>query len=107
MAEDYEDINLYLLAGSKLSEGKSKRSFNKRYGHFKETDTNAIIFPVHDGKTIDFRFKDIEIKPWKEFRDKRIGRLLPPHIYICRIQQRYALYMQRTGLPRVPKEAIM
>lgn len=34
----------------------------------------------------------------------RIGRLLPP--YITRIQQRYSLYMQRQGLPRIPNDAI-
>ena len=99
-----DDIELYLLKGSKISLKKGKKVFNKKYGLFQEIDTQAIIFPIDKGKIIDFRFKKLEIKQWRELKDKRIGRLLPP--YINRIQQRYALYMQRQGLPRIPDAAI-
>ena len=99
-----DNIELYLLKGSKISADKGKKIFSKKYGLFPEIDTQAIIFPIHNGKILDFRFKNIEIKKWSEIKDKRIGRLLPP--YINKIQQRYALYMQRQGLPRIPDAAI-
>ena len=41
---------------------------------------------------------------WNNIKDNRIGRLLPP--YITRVQQKYAHYLQRQGLPRIPKQAI-
>ena len=67
-------------------------------------DSNAIVFCIDDQKTIDFRFKNLELKEFSELKDNRIGRLLPP--YITLIQQRYALYLQRQGLPRIPEEAV-
>jgi hypothetical protein len=56
-------------------------------------------------KTYRYEFKNLTIKKWSEIKSSRIGRLLPPHI--TRIQQRYALYMQRQGLPRTPEKAII
>ncbi len=101
---DADDVSLYLLKGTKLTENQVKNSFNKEYGLFNEIDSQSIVFAIHNGKTIDFRFRDLEIKEWKIFKDFRIGRLLPP--YIDRIQERYALYLQRHGIPRTPKGAI-
>jgi hypothetical protein len=99
-----DDVDLYLLKGSKLSNKKTSDSFNKNYGHFDEREGQTVIFPLHGGKAIDFRFKTIVIKKWQEIKDKRIGRILPP--YITKIQQRFALYLHRQGLPRIPEEAI-
>lgn len=31
----------------------------------------------------------------------RVGRLLPP--FVTRVQQRYASYLQRPGMPRIPE----
>lgn len=99
-----DNIELYLLKGDELPENKVKSLFNKKYGHFSEIDSQSIIFPLYGGKAIDFRFKKLGKKFWKELKDKRIGRLLPP--YINKIQQKYALYFQRQGLPRIPDAAI-
>lgn len=99
-----DDVQLYLLKGSKLTDPKAKKTFRKKYGQFVEIDSQSILFPLHDGKSIDFRFKDLVIKSWKDIKGKRIGRILPP--YINRIQQRYALYLQRQGLPRIPDIAL-
>ena len=99
-----DDVQLYLLKGSKLTDPKAKKIFRTRYGQFLEIDSQSILFPLHDGKSIDFRFKDLVIRSWKDIKDKRIGRILPP--YINRIQQRYALYLQRQGLPRIPDSAL-
>jgi len=99
-----DDVQLYLLKGSKLTDPKAKKIFRTKYGQFLEIDSQSILFPLHDGKSIDFRFKDLVIRSWKDIKDKRIGRILPP--YINRIQQRYALYLQRQGLPRIPDSAL-
>lgn len=102
--QSIDDIELYLIRGSKLSVPKGKKTFSKQYGKFSEIDSQSIVFPIDGGKIVDFRFKKLEIKKWKDLKDKRVGRLLPP--YINRIQQRYSLYMQRQGLPRIPDAAI-
>ncbi len=99
-----DDVDLYLLQGSQLSEANTKKMYNRKYGSFQEIDSQSIVFPLNENKVIDFRFKKLKIKKWKEIKEKRIGRLLPP--FINKIQQKYALYIQRQGLPRIPKEAI-
>ena len=98
-----DDINLYLIKGNNLTQPKKQELYSKKYGNFQENDNNSIVFPL-DNKAIDFRFKDLTIKNWAELKDKRIGRLLPPHI--TKIQHKYALYIKRQGLPRIPSEAI-
>lgn len=80
-----------------------KECYSDQYGNFEELDSNSIVFGI-DEKTIKFRFKELIKKEFKELKDKRIGRLTHP--YITRIQQRFASYLQRQGLPRIPKEAI-
>lgn len=99
------EIDLYLLPGSRLSRNKEKQLFDRQYGHFSELECQAIVFSLHEGRSYDFRFKDLMVVPWSEFKDQRIGRLLPP--FITRIQQRYAAYLQREGLPRIPQNAIV
>ena len=100
----YDDIKLYLLKGTNLSPEKVKEAFNEKYGHFSEIDSQAIVFPINDGKAIDFRFKELKIERWADVKNNRIGRILPP--YINRIQQKYSLFMQRQGLPRIPIDAV-
>ena len=56
------------------------------------------------GKIFCFSLRDIKTEKWKDIKDNRIGRLLPP--YITKVQQKYAAYLQRQGLPRIPEEAI-
>lgn len=99
-----DEVKLYLLKGSKLTGPNLKKSYVKEYGHFFEQDSQSIIFSITNGKSYDLRFKDLTIDTWANLKDKRIGRLLPP--YITRIQQRYALYLQRQGLPRTPPNAV-
>lgn len=99
-----EDVNLYLLIGNKLTDSQEKKKYKMQYGNFEEIDNQSIIFCIIGGNTYDFRFKDLTIMKWSEVKAKRIGRLLPP--YITRMQQRYALYLQRAGLPRTPEIAV-
>lgn len=100
-----EDVELYLLTGSKLSIVNEKKKYRKQYGNFEELDSQSVVFSMKDGKTYVFRFKTIVIRKWGEIKESRIGRLLPP--YITRIQQRYSLYLQRQGLLRTPEIAVL
>ncbi len=96
-----DSIELYLLEGSKLSSGQVH--FDPEYGEIRERDTETIIFPMDEGASVSFRFKNLRIKTWGELKAMRIGRLVPP--FLTRLQQRYSSYLQRPGLTRVPEAA--
>ncbi len=101
-----DNPELYTISGYKLEQkpnGKINNiSFNQ--GQYLEKPNHAVVAFLDDGNILEFKFSEFEIKPWKNLRTKRIGRLLPP--YIIKIQQRYALFLQRQGLPRIPDAAI-
>jgi len=105
-SENREKTELYCLKGRVLHMTKANRNkiFSSENGHFNEKINNAIMAFIDDGKIIEFLFRDLKISTWKDLKSKRIGRILSP--YINRIQQRYALYMQRQGLPRIPEKVI-
>ena len=101
-----DKVGLYCLKGRVFDENKINKKggvpFNE--GQFIEKINHAIIPFIDDNKIVEFLFRDLKVMKFGVLKDKRIGRLLPP--YITRIQQRYALYLTRQGLPRIPKEAI-
>lgn len=99
-----EDVQLYLLKGSPVKERDMATELRAEAGIFVERDDQALVFGMHEGKSIRFKLKDVHLKNWSEIKDSRIGRLLPP--FITRIQQRYASYLQRPGLPKIPLEAM-
>jgi len=99
-----DDVELYLLKGQVVSEKDITKLFLKEYGIFSEADYQAILFPIINGKILDFHFKKIFVKDWRDIKQNRIGRILPP--FITKIQQKYAHYLQRQGLPRTPSEAL-
>lgn len=105
-ASDQDKVELYCLKGRVIDEDKINQDNGHHVveGQFIEKACNAVIPFIDNGLIIEFLFKDIHIKKWKDLKDNRIGRILPP--YINKIQQRYALYMQREGLPRIPDAAI-
>ncbi len=55
------------------------------HGEILEKKPEVILVCVDNGKIIKFRM-DLVIKKFKEIKDKRVGRVLPP--YITRIQQK-------------------
>jgi hypothetical protein len=55
------------------------------------------------GSTVSFQFAELLVEESGGWMTNRIGRLLPP--YLTRLQQRYAAYLQRPGLSRIPKAA--
>lgn len=108
LRSDVEELELYCLEGIIVDEPKINKkggqSFNKKLECFVEKINHAVVPFLDGGKIIEFLFYDLKIKKWNDLKNDRVGRLLPP--YITRIQQRYSLYMQRQGLPRIPEDAI-
>lgn len=94
---------VYLLSGTKLTNSKVKNNYSTKYGKFNEQANTAIVGPIGD-KFIEFRFKDLLIVDFETWKDKRIGRVIPP--YVTYVAQKYGLYVHRQGLPRLPKEII-
>ncbi|MXX62170.1 MAG: hypothetical protein F4112_05875 [Holophagales bacterium] len=97
-----EEIELYCVVGRLMEENEVRRKYHKKYGAFLETVNESIVFAVLEGRTLRFEFRDLRIEEFSEL--KRVGRLLHP--YLTRVQQRYALFSQRQGLPRVPRAAV-
>lgn len=102
--QSIEEIDVYCIEGEELERRKLIKSFNNKYGTFNEGISRAIVFGVNDGKSIEFQFKHFRNVSFSELKEKRIGRLIHP--YITRIQQRFSLYIQRQGLPKIPNSAL-
>ena len=73
-------------------------------GHFEERVSQSVVFGVIDGKSILFDFAKLRVSKYSDVKDGRVGRLLHP--YVTRVQQRYALFIQRQALPRIPDAAV-
>lgn len=105
-AKDNKDM--YLLEGEIIDETKINAEDNDCIifdsGEFVEKK-NCCFIAFIKGKIMRFYFRELRILQWNDIKDNRIGRLLPP--YITRVQQKYAYYLQRQGLPSIPKQAII
>jgi hypothetical protein len=97
-------VELYLLKGEALSPARLEDVLDRSGQRLADRDDQAVVFGMHEGRTVAFKFKTLEIKAWTEIKDHRIGRLLPP--FLTRLQQRYSAYLQRPGLPLLPSEAM-
>ena len=96
-----DDTDLYLLRAKEV-EGAEKQ-INTEFGNItSEKDNEAIVYAMFGGTTFSVKFKDMKIMKIKKIGQDatRVGRLLPP--FMTRVQQRYAAYIQRPGLPRIP-----
>ena len=96
------DVELYCIEGKRLRGPEVREAYED--GHFNERVWASIAFSVDEGRSVRFDFRRFRVARFAELREQRIGRLLHP--YLTRIQQRFGLYLQRQGLPRVPEEAI-
>jgi hypothetical protein len=94
-------LDLYLLKGTEQS--FADLEYDAAFGLIPEHDNEAIVFPVYGTKAISFKFRKLYWEKWRDIKAKRVGRLLPP--FLTRLQQRYAAYMQRPGLSRLPTVA--
>jgi len=99
--------DLYLLKGNIVDESRINSDVEKAIifdsGEFIEK-INLCYIAFIDGKIIEIKLRDLQIKQWDHIKSKRIARLLPP--YITKIQQKYSFYLQRQGLPAIPEAAI-
>jgi len=100
-SDKLDKLDLYLLKGAARPFADLK--YDSEYGLIPEQDNEAIVFPVHDGKALCFKFRKLYMQKYKDLKDRRIGRLLPP--FLTRLQQRYSAYLQRPGLSRLPSVA--
>lgn len=102
-----EKKNLYILQGTIVDESAinsdARDSITFDSGEFREK-INSCYFSFINGHIIEFKFRELYICEWKDIKNNRIGRILPP--YITKIQQKYSFYLQRQGLPAIPDEAI-
>lgn len=105
-----------IIDETKINSTKSDQIvFDK--GTFIEKTVNAYLPFADNGKIFRINFKVLKILKWNQelfpkqksgikrnFKQTRIGRILPP--YITAIQQKYSFYLQRQGLPAIPEKAI-
>ena len=101
--QNIDKVKLYCIEGEKISDDELSEQYQN--GHFEERVWESVAFAIYDGKSVQFNFNKLRVKRFSEIKSERVGRLLHP--YLTRIQQRYGLYLQRQGLPRIPKEAIL
>lgn len=97
-----DDVELYCVEGKIVRNSELRKSYKN--GHFEERVWESLAFSIYQKKSVRFDFRKLSVIKFSALRNNRIGRLLHP--YLTRIQQRYALYLQRQGLPRVPEGAI-
>lgn len=101
---DMADVDLYILKGSKVSNREISKNLDVDRGVFSEREDEVIVFAMYDGSSVSFKLKEIHVRQWSEMKKLRIGRLLAP--FLTRVQQRYSGYLQRPGLPKIPKAAM-
>ncbi len=99
---DARAVEVYCVEGERLRPGELRKLFKN--GHFEERVFQSVVFGVINGNSILFDFHKLRVCQYSEVSEHRVGRLLHP--YITRVQQRYALFLQRQALPRIPNQAI-
>jgi len=102
-----DKVELYLLSAKPLNDTAFvEQCWDKDNGLVQKNATYHILFPV-GGKALRIRFGDLCQVCVGDIRKngiERIGRLTSP--YITQIRQRFALHLQREGLPRIPNAAV-
>lgn len=99
-----DEVELYCIEGRTMKPMELRMEYRRKGGYFVERVNQAIVFAAGEGRSIVFDFAKLRIDKFGTLKDQRIGRLLHP--YLTRIQQRYALFLQRQGLPRIPRQAV-
>lgn len=97
-----DEVDLYCIEGKKVSNSDLRKMYHN--GHFNERVNESVVFAAFESMSIRFKFNTLHVEKFKKLKEQRIGRLLHP--YMTRIQQRFALFLQRQGLPRIPEAAI-
>ena len=95
-------VELYCVEGKNIRDAELAKIYQQ--GHFPERIWESIAFCIYERRSIRFDFRKLRVERFSDLRGLRVGRLLHP--YVTRMQQRYALYLQRQGLPRIPEAAV-
>lgn len=98
--ENVTDSWMHLIKGTIVSDENLAKLAKHDQGNFAEHDGEAIVFALHNEKTILFKFRTLHMKKFADVPGERVGRVLAP--FITRVAERYAAYSHRSGLPRVP-----
>lgn len=93
-----EDI--YLIKGENIS-GKDLKTRHNKHGFIARIN-EAIVFFLDGKNAVKFDFKAFTVDKFATIKDYRICRLLPP--FITDIQHRFASFIGRYGIPRLPKQ---
>ncbi|GHD68925.1 hypothetical protein GCM10007164_11240 [Luteimonas padinae] len=91
--------DLYLLKGQLVD--PSKIDIHADHGQILDRDDQFTVYSMFNGASYRFGFKDLTIKKWEDWSKHRKGRLLSP--FATRLQQKFAAYLQRSGLPAIPR----
>jgi len=98
--EGYSQPDLYLVRGTIVAGEELAKLARRDFGNFHETDVETIVFALHEGRSVVFKFRTLAVKPASKLPGKRVGRMLAP--FLTRVTQRFAAYSHRSGLPRIP-----
>lgn len=97
-----DEVELYCIEGKRISDSQLGRKISQ--GQIVEKIDEGVVFSIFEGRSVRFDFKKLRVEKFKELKRHRVGRLLHP--YMTRLQQRYAMFLQRQGLPRIPADAL-
>ena len=104
VVRDGDDAQLYCIEGKRLPKPAAAKvlaeQYTEKYGTFTPSVARAYAPFIAGHAIIQFDFRNLAVRTWAEMKDHRVGRILPP--LITDIQQRYALYLHRQGLPPTP-----
>ena len=95
---DTDKTQLYLLKCTKISDRKIWRGRHNRTTGIVQRMTDFCVFGIDDESFFRVQYKEIYLKHYGDLA--RIKRLLGPHVNF--LQQGYAAYCSRSGLPRIP-----
>lgn len=95
-----DTIKMTLLEGN-LVDVSEFNTDDRRKKLLRPRHEDQVIWVLRDD-ALPYRisFKKWHVDEWGVHKGARVGRLLEPHITL--LQQRFALYFQRQGVPRLP-----
>ncbi len=97
-----DKIVLYCIEGEVIPQEERNNYFSKRNDYrVKECSSKCVVTCLYNKQDFVFLFDNLRLFNWEVLKNCRIGRLLPP--YITNIQQRFASYIHRQGLPVDPR----
>ena len=99
-----DDIRMLMVRASPVPDNElSDKGKIDRLLKSSESTTSVLLdHLVPEDAMYRVRFKNWYVTTWGDVKNSRRGRLLDP--YVTLLQQRYALFSQRQGLPRLPKD---